>query len=414
MPLIPYVLVALLSAISQAPSAVTVPPEPERPGLVRRTWRSFMDDENGGGRGVHLGPLTPRLEIVSSGGGPAPVLHFWAPDIGGSSFDIHAAASYSLYRYQHYDLQIGLLPHEGERLPREERGTSALFPLSDIEKTATTPGFNLYVSTQYRDYPREDFYGLGPSSLRTNHTDYRLKDGLYEGILRFQVSRLSVMARAGLLQTAVYPGLDSGVSNTEPSNNESTAPGLLRSPDFIHVSAGAWLEMRDEPSNPHRGLAVGLVLSRFDDRNGSAYQFTRATIDAREYLRLGSNRHLVALRQVTSLDKPDAGSRVPFYLQSTLGGSTFLRGYPSSRFRDEKMLALGAEYRFELRPKVDLALIYEAGKVFSAMSDFDARHLSRSYGLGIRLKSPRKVRLRLDVMRSVEGTRVHLKLGPSF
>jgi hemolysin activation/secretion protein len=123
---------------------------------------------------------------------------------------------------------------------------------------------------------------------------------------------------------------------------------------------------------------------------------------------------VVALRQLTALDQPDAGSSVPFYMHSTLGGGTLLRGYTSFRFRDDKLLALAGEYRFELRPKIELALIYEAGKVFPTMGEFDLRNLLRSWGAGIRLKSRRSVRARVDVLHSAEGTRVDLKLRPSF
>lgn len=390
------------------------PQEPQRPGLVKRTARSFLsDDAAGGGRGLHLGPFAPRLAIVSSGAGPAPMLHFWAPDIGATPLDVHASASYSIFGYQYYDLQLGLVPHEGQRLPRVQRGTRAWFPLSDLEMTAAVPGFDVYVAARYRDYPREDFYGIGAASLRQDRTDYRLRDGLYEGIVRFRVSRLSFMGRAGLLQTSIRPGTDSAFPNTEISDDERTAPGLLRSPDFLHLSAGAWLELRDEPGNPHRGASLGVVFSRFDDRHGSAFQWSRVSVDAREYVRLGSNRHVAALRQVASLDHPDAGSKVPFYMQPTLGGSS-LGGYSSFRFRDEKLLALAWEYRFELRPKLELALVYEAGTVFPTMRELDLGNLRRSWGGGIRLKSRREVRLRLDVLHGIERTRVVLQFGPSF
>jgi len=413
---IAVVLAALWTVLAPACSFAADQEEPPRPGWVKRTVRSFLsDDEAGGGRsGLHLGPFYPRIEIVSSGATPAPMLRFWARDIGGSPFDVHASASYSIPQYEYYDLQVGLVPHEGERLPRLERGTRALFPLSDLEKTAAVPGFNVYASARYRDYPREDFYGIGATSLQSDRSDYRLKDGLYEGIVRFRVGRLSLMGRAGLLQTSIRPGTDPAYPNTGISNDEGTAPGLLRSPDFVHLSGGAWLEMRDEPGNPHRGASLGVAISRFDDRHGSAFQWSRAIVDAREYIGLGSNRHVLALTQVVSLDDPDAGSSVPFYMHSTLGGSTLLRGYSSFRFRDDKLLALAGEYRFELRPKIELALIYSAGKVFPTMSEFDLRNLRRSWGAGIRLKSPRKVHLRLDVLRSPEGTRVDVKLGPSF
>jgi hypothetical protein len=389
--------------------------EPGRPGLVRRAVRSLLsDDETGDGRGLHVGPFFPRIEIVTSGAGLAPMVHFWTPDIGGTRLDVHASAAYSIYRYQYYDLQLGRVPHLGKRLPRVAWGTRGLFPLADIEKSAAAPGFGIYASAQYRDFPREDFYGIGAASLRLDRTDYRLRDGLYEGIVRYRVARLSFMARAGLLQASIRPGTDSGFPDIGISNDERTAPGLLRSPDFVEVSGGAWLELRDEPRNPHRGAALGVAFSRFDDRHANAYEFNRVLVDAREYIPLGSNRHVIALRQVTSLTEPDAGSRVPFYMQSTLGGSAFLRGYSSVRFRGDKLLVLEGEYRFELRPKIELALIYEAGKVFHTMRGFDLGNMLRSWGGGIRLKSRREVRLRLDLLHSAEGTRLDLKLGQSF
>ena len=69
-------------------------------------------------------------------------------------------------------------------------------------------------------------------------------------------------------------------------------------------------------------------------------------------------------------------------MQSTLGGSAFLRGYSSVRFRGDKLLALEGEYRFELHPKVELALIYEAGKVFPTMREFDVSDCFAAGGSG--------------------------------
>jgi len=67
-----------------------------------------------------------------------------------------------------------------------------------------------------------------------------------------------------------------------------------------------------------------------------------------------------------------------------------------------------------LRPKVELALIYGAGQVLPSLDQLDFHRVRRSYGVGLRLKSPRKVRLRFDVLHSVEGTHVQVKFGPSF
>lgn len=412
---------ALASSSAFAGDDVVAPtptptPIPEREGFFKRTFHAMMNDDVDPNARSHYrwGPFEPRVEILSSGAGPAPVLHLWAPDLGGSGLDFHASGAYSIYGYQFYEAQFGRVPYIGRRLPRTGKGTTDLFLLSDIERSASVPGFHIYASARHRDYPREDFYGIGPASVRANRTDYRLKDDLFEGVIQTRVSHLSLMGRAGLMKPSIHPGTDSLYPNTELSNTEKTAPGLTSTPDFMVLSAGVWLELRDQPTNPHRGVSLGLAVSRFDDRNATAFQFNRVVMDAREYIPLGSHRHVIALRQVASLDTPDAGSVVPFYLMPNFGGSTFLRGYGSTRYRDNKLLAVSAEYRLGLHKNIQLALIYEAGQVSPTMHDFNMSRLEHDYGAGIRLKTLKRIVARLDVLHSSERTRVDIRLGPSF
>ena len=394
----------------------TPTPIPEREGFFKRRIHSTLNDgaDPNAPSSYRFGPFEPRVEIVSSGAGPAPTLHLWAPDVGGTGLDFHASGAYSIRGYQYYEAQFGGVPYAGRRLPRTGKGTTDLFPLSDIERAASVPGFHMYVSARHRSYPREAFYGVGPNSVPANRTDYRLRDELFEGVAQTRVGHLSLMARAGLMRPSIHQGTDSAFPNTELSNTEATAPGLTSNADFIHVSAGAWLELRDQPANPHRGLSLGVALSRFDDRHASDYQFTRVVVDAREYLPLGSNRHVIALRQVAFLDTPDAGTLVPFYMQPNFGGSTFLRGYGATRYRDNRLLAMAAEYRLGLHQNIQFALIYEAGQVSPSLSDFSTKGLKHDYGAGIRLKTLKRILLRVDVLHSLERTRIDVRLGPSF
>lgn len=409
------VVVGLLCAVS-VPSRAEEPAaaqDPEHVGFLTRAVRKFLSGSAEEGPGPHLGPLLPRLEF-SSVSGFAPMVHVWVPDLGGSPVDLHASAGYSTKRFQYYDLRLGLLPHEGAAPPSVERGTSRLFPLSDLDRNAAAPGFGVWASAVYRDYPGEAFYGLGPASLLGLRSDYRLRDETYEVALQVQQGRVTLTARGALLGTSIAAGTDAGYPDTGTSNDDTTAPGLLHAPDFVRLSAGLWLEARDEPRDPHRGLALGVAVSRFDDRRGRAFQWTRFNADARQYVSLGSPRHVIALRQVVSLDAPDAGSRVPFFLQATGGGGDLLRGYRAYRFRDDQLLATALEYRFELHPKVELVLIHEAGQVASSIDAFSLGRLRHGFGAGVRLKSAHHVELRIDVLHSPEGTRIHVDLGPSF
>lgn len=403
---------------SPSPSPAATPQVEEIPegGLIGRSARSYLNDDEseGKGRGIHYGPFAPRVEILSSGGGPAGILHFWTPNIGGSPFDIHATAAYSIYKYQYYDTQIGLLPHKEERLPNVETGTNAIFPLADLEKTSGIPGFNIYAAARYRDYTREDYYGIGQNAPRAAHADYRLQDGLYEGVIRFQVSRLSLMGRAGLLKTTILAGDDDKLGDVAATFNDTTAPGLTTAPDFITMSGGAWLELRDEPGNPHKGAAFGGSFTRFNDRNASQFQFNRIALEGRQYLPLFSPRHVLAFKQTLSMDDADDGMSIPFYMRTTLGGGSVLRSYPSFRFRDDRLLYLIGEYRFEVTRRVELAAIYEGGKVFPETQGVNFKNLRTGYGGGIRIKSSRKVLVRFDVLHGDEGNRYHIKLGRSF
>jgi outer membrane protein assembly factor BamA len=214
----------------------------------------------------------------------------------------------------------------------------------------------------------------------------------------------------------VDPDLSRGRDPNFPDSGEffEDLPGMDRQPGFYRVSSALLLDYRDEPGNPHRGGIMGLYYSRFDDRGGSDFAFNRYGVDLRQYLPLFSDRNVLALRAVSLADEPIGNGAVPFYFQESLGGSSCLRGFRDYRFRDNKLMCMNAEFRRELGNVVELAAFYDAGKVFPDWSAFTFRQLERGYGGGFRLKTTRFVLFRLDIGRSREGTRYHVKLGRSF
>lgn len=384
-------------------------------GRVRRALRHFLsDDDTGSGRGIHWGPFYPRVAILSAGSGLGPALHLWGSDIHGTPLDFHASAAYSFFKYSYLDAQFGLLPQDGEKLPRFETSTTEIFPLADLERSANRNGFSLYASIRARDYPREDFYGIGARSTEDQHTDYRLKDKQSEGVLRYGSGPVSFMGRVGILNTSILPGKDSKVANTEAVFSEASAPGLTSAPDFNFFTGGVWLEFRDAPGNPHKGAAFGAAYSRFNDRHADRFEFSQISFQGREFVPLGSHRHVLAFHESLLMDRPAPGHEIPFYLRSTLGGSFSFPGYPSFRFRDDRQLYMIGEYRFEATPKIELALIYEKGKVFSRSEGVNFKNLRNAWGGGIRFKSPRKVHARLDIVHGDEGIHIQAKLTKSF
>jgi outer membrane translocation and assembly module TamA len=157
---------------------------------------------------------------------------------------------------------------------------------------------------------------------------------------------------------------------------------------------------------------LALSVARFTGRGDGRFDFTRVAVDARGYLSLGSPQRVLAARVLATSDDPDEGARVPFYLMDSLANSHTLRGFQSLRFRDERLLSLQAEYRWEAAPAVELALFCDAGR--ASHGKWSLEDLETGYGVGLRVKSHEATLARFDVARSHEGVRLYVRFGAAF
>jgi len=350
---------------------------------------------------------------MSTGSGFAPGVRYWQPGMVASRLDFEATGAWSFRGYQSYGLQIGQIQRRGKIFSLEPVGTGPAFQFDEMEPKEA--GFFIYGDLNYRNFPQEDFFGIGPDSIEENRTDYRLEDMTYDAVAGWQINRwLGAGIRVGYLQVNTDPGTDKRFPNTHDLFTDATAPGLARQPDFLDVSGAVMLDYRDRPGNPHKGGMVGVYLSRFDERAGGSYEFNRLVVDIRQFIPLFSEQRTLALQLFGSADSPDAGAQVPFYMMPTLGGSESLRGFREFRFRDKRTLYFSSEYRWDASPAIEFAVFYDTGKVFADRSQFSFEHMEKSFGGGIRLKTPKAVVMRFDVGRSREGTRFFFKFSPAF
>ena len=387
---------------------------PPEQGFVERRVLALEKAEHPGLLAWSVGGFYPRVQSIGWGSQTAVGARFWQPDIKGTKMDVHAAAFHSIRRYESYELQVGVLPHRGPALPARSTQGDDVYELGSIRRRSGRQGL-AYASLRYRHLPEVDFFGLGTDSRPADQTTFLLQDAWYDLVVGYQpTSRTAITARAGLMQAFVGPGRDEELPTTQQLFDERQVPGLTRQPDFLHLTVLGLLDGRDQPGNPHSGAMLALSASRFDDRDSEAYAFDRLGADGRAFVPLGSTQRVLALRALVSADRPADGSRVPFFLQETLGGSHTLRGYRSFRFRGEKLLLLQAEYRWEAAPAVELAAFVDGGRVASHLADWSLRDLRTSYGLGLRIKSHDRVILRFDVGRSTEETRLLLRVGESL
>jgi hypothetical protein len=120
---------------------------------------------------------------------------------------------------------------------------------------------------------------------------------------------------------------------------------------------------------------------------------------------------------------------VPFFLQQTLGGRSnlrsvdeglvgtdgspaTLRGFANLRFRDNHLLLLQAEYRWDVWRLLDATVFVDAGKAVPRPSDLNFSKLKTDYGFSLSVMRGAGTVARIDVgFGGGEGKHVFLDLG---
>jgi hypothetical protein len=266
-----------------------------------------------------------------------------------------------------------------------------------------------------RDYPEEDFYGLGPDSNRANRSDYAIRTNRFGG--RVGVRPLGVALVGGgveYLQPRLGSGKDPRFPNVTDVFAPAQLPGIESRADFLRSDAFVEVDYR-VPLNARRGGWYRVDLSRYDDRTTGHFTFTRVDADLRQFIGFLAERRVIALRAFISTSDTGATQAVPFYLMPTLGGNDTLRGFREYRFRGPHAILLQGEYRWEIWSGLDAALFYDAGKVATRRGDLDFSDLERDYGFGFRFNTNNGIVFRVDAaFGSRDGKHLHIVFGGIF
>jgi hypothetical protein len=270
------------------------------------------------------------------------------------------------------------------------------------------------VHAQRYDFPKEDFFGLGPDSSRDDEVIYGLRN--------------TVLGGYGTVRPMPWLNLTAGVDYYNPdidaiSEDDSLlrvfdpadAPGVLVQPDFFRYSGTVEVNNRFPLGNPRRGGRYAVTYHRYDDREIDLFSFNRVDIDLQQYVPIVRDRRVLALHARAVMTDADAGAEVPFYVQPTLGGPDDLRGFRHFRFRDRNTLLFQAEYRWEVFTAVDGAIFYDIGKVAPRRQDFHLSEFERDFGIGFRFGTINGVFLRVEgAFGSAAGAHFILRFGNVF
>jgi outer membrane protein assembly factor BamA len=362
---------------------------PERNSIEKLLFKvkeeRIMERYQAGFRGFH-----PMIGGLSTGSGWALGTQFRKTDIMDGTLRFSASGQASFLGYQKYEMAV-----EAPKLANEHLSLS----------------FNF----RQRNYPQEDFFGIGSDSTEEDQTNFRLEDTQYTATLGIRpVSKLMVGARGGVLNTNTAPGTDTRFPSIEQLFDAASAPGIDQQPDYTHVGAFAEYDHRDVPLNPRSGGLYRVEAAHYDDRDFSNFSFRRWDVEVQRYFPFFNERRVIAARGRLQMTDTNAGQQVPFYLLPVLGGSEDLRGFNEFRFRDKHSLVFNLEYRWEAFSGMDMALFGDAGNVFADVDAIKLNKLKTSYGVGFRVNTAKSVFLRMDIGYSREGLHTFLKFNHVF
>lgn len=278
-------------------------------------------------------------------------------------------------------------------------------------------GDHLYFETwgSYRDYPQENFFGLGPDSRRSDRADYAIRTGHFGG--RAGVRPFAHFLVGGGTEY-LEPRLGSGQNDRYPDMSvrfdPSEVPGSAARAHFLRSDAFAEVDTR-EPRNARKGGLYRVDFSHYADRTGDRFTFDRVDVDLRQFVGFLTGRRVIAARLFLSTSDAGTDRTVPFYFMPTLGGNDTLRGYHEDRFRAAHALLVQGEYRWEIWSGLDAAIFYDAGKVAERRDDLDFRNLESDYGVGFRFNTDNGVILRVDgAFGSRDGKHLYIVFGGVF
>ena len=237
------------------------------------------------------------------------------------------------------------------------------------------------------DYP---FYGLGPTSARTNRSRYGARTVESKGSYEVRLWRAShLSAGVGLRAVELFQGWH----ESDPSLEEAIAAGAFAAPPGLEAAYTAELQhvtavLDSRRPWPSGGSGVRLK-AHLEEANGlgasGARHWLRTEALAAGFWDLSGDRRVLSLSVAAQfIDPVGGGGDVPFPELIALGGNGLMRGFPWQRLMDRSAAVSTLRYEWPVGPWITGALQAALGNVFDAhLASFDRRLLRMSWTVGL-------------------------------
>jgi hypothetical protein len=211
----------------------------------------------------------------------------------------------------------------------------------------------------------------------------------------------------------VGAGYLNGSTEVTLKAGETTIPGLVDPTidvDLAALQVPVDFDTRNDEYFPRNGWLTSLRASIYRESLGSDFDTEVVSLAVNRYVPI-RDRDVLALRFYFR----SAGDDAPFFLLSSFGGKTDLRGYEVGRYRDELMYTTQAEYRFRYSERWVLTGFLGVGEVSDSFDGFLDNMLPAA-GLGVRyvLSQKHQISLSFDLSLGRNGSQFYFGVGEAF
>ncbi|MEJ2481588.1 MAG: BamA/TamA family outer membrane protein [Gemmatimonadota bacterium] len=252
------------------------------------------------------------------------------------------------------------------------------------------PGHSFVAEVKWQRDAQLTFYGIGPGSdpdrglYRRDYWDLRAR-----GTTRL-TRRVQLDAGVGFESNDVDLPVWSDDESIWDEFDTSELYGADEETRYLRVDGGVTFDLTGRRRFQDTGVWLRLGGGVWRGIGDTPSDFHAITVIAQGYLPI-NHRQQLALRGITRLARADGGSGIPFFHLSRLGGSRTAIGYSSSRFTDNDMLSLVAEWRYEVWRDIhdivrsEFFLYFGEGTVQRRLGEVSTGDWQASFGIGARM-----------------------------
>ncbi|MCK5126258.1 MAG: hypothetical protein KAR42_08370 [candidate division Zixibacteria bacterium] len=271
---------------------------------------------------------------------------------------------------------------------------------------------------EYKNRPRESYYGPGNNSQENHACNYTLERTRIVGDFAFPVnSYVTLRFMTGFTAINIFDGQqDDSEGRIDSIAAKFSLPDTyFSSSRVVTLGIGIEKDWRDTAGQPSRGGRYSLITS-YNKGVGRSnnLSFFVTKFDGSYFINLFRKR-ILAVRFIAQSVDNTKEDIIPFYHLSKLGGRDDLRGYRGHRFVDKDMAMVSIEYRYPLWKAIDAFLFLDEGRVFDDIGDdLTLEHWSESYGLGMRIWTEHAIVLKTQIAFGGYEPRLYFEMGANW